>query len=247
MKRLKVCIVDDDRDFAESMAIALEGRNCDVELAFTGEEAIDRFRTTDFDIAFMDVKLPGMNGVESYMEISRLRPYARVIMMTGYSVEQLLEKAVERGARGILHKPLDMGKVLEIIEGVKPDGILIADDDPDFVGSIGDILAESGYRVCIAQNGREVIEYILSDRINILLLDLRMPTLNGLETYRELKRIGRAVPTIIVTAYADDEIDAINTLNTMTIRGILKKPFDPQELVAAVEQLSNDRGETVSE
>jgi two-component system response regulator HydG len=242
MKRLKVCIVDDDRDFAESMAIALEGRNCDVELAFSGEEAIDKYRTTDFDIAFMDVKLPGINGVESYMEIQRFKPYARVIMMTGYSVEQLLEKAVERGARGILHKPLDMGKVLEIIEGVKPNGILIADDDPDFVGSIGDILAESGYRVCVAQNGREAIENILSNRIDILLLDLRMPTLNGLETYLELKRIDRAVPTIIVTAYADEETDAIKTLNSMTISGILKKPFDPQELVRAVERLLNEEG-----
>ncbi|MCP4936069.1 MAG: response regulator, partial [bacterium] len=90
MKRIKILVVDDDRDFAESLVFVLEGRGYEVEVAHTGEAAIRKFQNNDFDIAFMDVKLPGKNGVESYMEIRKFKSDAKVVMMTGYSVEQLL-------------------------------------------------------------------------------------------------------------------------------------------------------------
>ena len=92
-----VLIVDDDRDLAESLADVLEARGYDVELAGSGEEAVERFRRRDFDIVFTDVKLPGMNGVESLFAFRRIRPDAKVVMMTGFSVEQLLTQAVENG------------------------------------------------------------------------------------------------------------------------------------------------------
>ena len=97
-----VLVVDDDRDHAESVAEILEMRGHRVELAYTGEQAIVRFCEADFDMVLMDVKLPGMNGVQTFFEFRRLRADARVLMMTGYSVEQLLltSRQLEGGARG---------------------------------------------------------------------------------------------------------------------------------------------------
>ncbi len=237
MNPLRVFIVDDNQDFAESLALLIEGRGYDVELAFSGEEAIEKFHQQDFDITFMDVKLPGMDGVESFLEIRKFKPSARVVMMTGYSVEQLLEQAVEHGAWGVLNKPLDIHRVLEIIENVKPDGILIVDDDPDFVESIKDVLRSDGYTVFVAKNGREAIERLLSNGIDILILDLKMPIMGGLETYLELKRMKRAIPTLIVTAYADESSSDVDKLRSLSVTGILRKPFDPRELLGAVEHL----------
>ena len=233
----RVFIVDDNQDFAESLALLIEGRGYEVELAFSGEEAIAKFRQQNFDITFMDVKLPGMNGVESFLEIRKFKPSARVVMMTGYSVEQLLEQAVEHGAWGVLNKPLDIHKVLEIIDCIKPDGILIVDDDPDFVESIRDLLTRDGYTTFVARNGREAIERIRVDDVDILILDLRMPILGGLETYLELKKMGRAIPTLIVTAYAEESPSAVDELRSLSVTGILRKPFDPRKLLAAVEDL----------
>ena len=136
MNALRVFIVDDDQDFAESLALLLEGRGHQVELAFSGEEAIEKFGKQDFDITFMDVKLPGKSGTESFLEMRKFKPSARVIMMTGYSVEQLLEQAVEHGALGVLNKPIDVQHMLHMLERIKPDGILVVDDDADFVASI---------------------------------------------------------------------------------------------------------------
>ncbi len=237
-KPISVFIVDDDADFAESMTLMLEGHNCEIKLASSGEEAISIFKEQNFDITFMDVKLPGKNGVESFLEIRSIKPNAKVVMMTGYSVDQLLDEAVANGAWGILHKPLDIELVLETLSKVKPYGILIADDDPDFVNTVIEILETNGYTVYIARDGREALERVKSDGIDVLILDLHMPLLSGLEVYKELKKSGHAVSTIIVTAYAKEETDALDRLQTLSVTGVLTKPFDPKALIRAVNDLA---------
>jgi DNA-binding response OmpR family regulator len=64
-----ILIVGDDRDFGQSLANFLRLEGHQVVLAFDGETAVEKFRTRDFDAAFLDVKLPGMDGVESFLEI----------------------------------------------------------------------------------------------------------------------------------------------------------------------------------
>ena len=240
MKTLRIFIVDDDREFAEGMADVLELQGHEVQLAFSGEEAVEIFKTKDFDVTFMDVKMPGKNGVESFLEIRQGRPDAKVIMMTGYSVEQLLDQAVENGAWAVLHKPLDMNKVLEMLKRIEPRGvIMIADDDPDFVEGLGEILEERGYRVLVVTNGKDVVKRITENGVDVLILDLRMPVMTGLEAYHRLKAAGRAVPTIIVTAYAREEGQSLDALRSLAVTGVLIKPFDPRELIRLVEEIVN--------
>ncbi len=237
MKKTHILIVEDDQDFAESMADTLELHGHEVQLAVSGEEAVSVFKEKDFDIAFMDVKLPGKNGVESFLEIKKFKPEAKVVMMTAYSVNQLLDEAVENGAWSVLHKPFNMEHVLEMLNRIKQYGILIADDDPDFVKSIIDILKKKNYNVYVARDGKEAIERVKSDDIEVLLLDLHMPILSGLEVYVDLKKSGHTVPTIIVTAYAKEEADTLDRLRTLSVTGILTKPFDPKVLLQAVNDL----------
>jgi len=235
MRPLRIFIVDDDRDFAESLADILKDEGHDVDLAFDGESAIARISERDYDITFMDVRLPGMNGVESFFEIRRVNPQAKVVMMTAYSVEQLLAQAIEHGAMGVLRKPFAIPQMLAVLEEVKPDGvILMADDDHDFVASLQDLLEGQGYAVVIARTGQEAVDVILANGIDILILDLKLPVLSGLEVYLTLKKRGRTLPTIIVTGYAAEEADAIDKLRMMSVAGFLIKPFDPQELLEII-------------
>lgn len=115
----RVLIVEDDHDFAESLVIALGTRNCRVEVAHTGEEAIRRFRDGSYDIAFMDIKLPGKNGVQSLGEIRAFRPDAQVVMMTGFSEPALLDQARQAGAVQVLRKPFRMRELLGIIDRLR--------------------------------------------------------------------------------------------------------------------------------
>jgi two-component system response regulator HydG len=246
MRALNIFIVDDDQDFAESLADILTGAGHHVELCFDGDGAVRTFREREFDITFMDVKLPGRNGVESFFEIRKIHPQARVVMMTAYSVEQLVAQAVERGALGVLRKPFDTGRMLAMLEDVKPEGvILVADDDPDFVESLRQLLAEKGCRVIVARTGREALSAVLAGGIDILVLDLRLPVLSGLEVYLELKRRNRALPTVIVTGYPLEEAEAVNQLRAMSVAGCLVKPFDPHRLLDIIRLIEDEKFQSI--
>ena len=238
MKPLRIFVVDDDRDFVESLADVFEARGHEVALAYTGEEAVQRFEVEDFDITFMDVRMPGMDGVESFLEIRKLKPGAKVVMMTAYSVEQLLEKAIEEGALGVLRKPFDTDNLIKMLDAIKPQGIvLVVDDDEDFAASVEKILTDRGYHVLLARTGEEAVVKVLANGIDLLVLDLRLPVLSGLEVYLELKKHDRTVPTIIVTGYAAEEKESIDALRSMSVTGCLVKPFDPTELLEAIEAM----------
>lgn len=230
----RVLVIDDDRDHAESIVDILTMRGHAVEAAFSGEAGVKLFRDEDFDIVFMDVKLPGMNGVETFFEFKKIRPDAKVMMMTGYSVEQLIAQAIANGALGVLRKPFAIGDLLQALDEVKPRGlVLVADDDPDFAESLKPILAQQGYRVVVASTGQEALEKAAEEGVNCLILDLAMPLLTGVEVYLKLKESGKSIPTIFVTGFPGEKTAALAGLRPVD-QGILLKPFDPQDLIHAI-------------
>jgi two-component system, NtrC family, response regulator HydG len=113
---MRVFLVDDDLDLVEMMTMVIADRGHRVETAFNGRQAVDRCLSTDFDVVFMDIRMPQMNGVESFFAIRNLKPNVRVYLMTGYSYEELTAQAVAGGVAGVLRKPLDMQHVLQLIE-----------------------------------------------------------------------------------------------------------------------------------
>ena len=101
---------------AGAMSFILERKGCAVAIAENGLKAIEIAKNNPFDIIFMDIKMPFMNGVEAYKQIKKIRPGVKVVMMTAYAVEDLIGQALAEGAFGILYKPLDIQKMLDIIE-----------------------------------------------------------------------------------------------------------------------------------
>ncbi len=238
MKFLDILVVDDDRDLADSIAEALEMVGHRPVVAYCGTEAIEKYCGRRFDLTFMDVKLPDINGVETFMTIREMDPTARVVMMTGYRIEQLLAQATENGAIKILHKPFAMEDVLTSLREVAPTGlILVADDDVEFAESAEQLLSDHGYRVLVAHDGREAVDKVLEQSPDVLLLDLRLPVLSGLDVYLELKRRDRLLPTILVTAYAKEESRAVDALKELSVTGCLFKPFEPACLLKAVDEI----------
>lgn len=233
---MRVFIIDDDRDHAESVADVLGMRGFATELAFSGEAGLQRFREADFDIVFMDVKLPGMNGVETFFEFRKLKPDVKVMLMTGFSLEQLVAQAVENGALGVLRKPFEVKELLDVLEQVKPRGmVLIADDDPEFAASLEPVLTQHGYSVRIARTGEEALALASHEGVTCLILDVRMPVLSGIEVYLRLKEAGRTVPTVFITGFPGERTVALTRAKQGTGQDVLLKPFDPNDLLAAIE------------
>ena len=117
MTRVDVMIVDDDQDLAESLADLLVANGYNVEIASNGREAVERYRQKDYGITFMDVRMPVMNGVESFFEIRKMKPTARIVLMTGFK-EAIVNKALENGAAGLLSKPFAAEAMLKLAENV---------------------------------------------------------------------------------------------------------------------------------
>ena len=229
----RVLIVDDDRDHAESLADVIEMRGHMTQLAYSGEEAIGYFSADDFDFVLLDVKLPGINGVDTFLELKKIRPAAQVMMMTGYSVEQLVAQAIQGGALGVLHKPFAAAQILELLNKVKQRGrVLVADGDPDFVAGIVPILEGAGYDVEVATTGAEALAKMIREEIDCVLLNLRLPVLSGADLYARLVEAGRTVPIVLMTGgHEDAEQDA--QLRSQKC-DVLFKPFDPGALLTAI-------------
>lgn len=238
-KPLRILVVDDDVDAADSLAELFELEGHAVEVAYSGEEAIDAYRRSRFDIAFMDIMMPGKNGVESFFEIRKLRPSAQVYMMTGYSVEQLIDQAIAKGALGVLSKPVDLDKVLAALEETKPAGVvLVAEDDPEFGPQLRDLIDGAGFECVLVQDGRHCLDRIVAGGVDVLILDLKLPVIDGIEVYASLKEGHRQVPTIIITGYAAEHRDMLDALQDVSVTGVLNKPFDPAALLAKLRQLA---------
>jgi two-component system response regulator HydG len=237
MKPLDILIVDDDRDLADAIGEALEMVGHRTTVAYTGSEAIEKYCARSFDITFMDVMLPDINGVDTFLTIREMDHSARVVMMTGHSIDQLLTQATDNGAIKILRKPFAMEEIISAIDEVRPSGmVLVADDDPEFSGSAASLLADNGYDVLLARNGAEAVEKATSSNPDVLVLDLRMPVMQGLDVYLELKRRKRLLPTIIVTAYSREACESIDALRSLSVTGCLFKPFEPEALLQVIEE-----------
>lgn len=115
-RKLNILVVDDDAANAESLAELFAMDDHQVIIAYDGQQAVEAFSLNKVDVGFFDVMMPNKNGVDSFMEIKASNPDARIYFMTGYSADDLLEKAVKGGALGVFSKPVDLSRLLETVE-----------------------------------------------------------------------------------------------------------------------------------
>jgi two-component system response regulator HydG len=111
-----ILVVDDLKSIRLTLSGILGDEGYNVVLAEDGYQAIEAAKQTPFDFVFMDIKMPGINGVQTFREIKKVNPQAVVIMMTAYSVEDLVSQALGEGAYAVVYKPFDIDKIMGIIE-----------------------------------------------------------------------------------------------------------------------------------
>jgi CheY-like chemotaxis protein len=233
---LSLLVVDDDRDLAETIEDILVGWGHRVTVAHDGEEAVRLFRENPYDLCFMDVRLPGASGVESLLAIRRFRPDAKIVMMTAYAVEDLLARAKDGGAVAVLNKPLGTEDMRLAIDGVRARGVvLVVDDDGDLAETLADALRSAGYSAFVAGDGGRALSAVRERRVDVMVLDVRLPVRSGLEVVQDLRRAGLSMPTVVVTGYPREEQVALEQLRERPVSDVLFKPLDVKRLLAAVE------------
>lgn len=234
MKNLRILVVDDDRDFAEGVADVLRLHGHETALAHSGEEALETFTESEFDVTFMDVKLPGWNGVESFREFRRRFPGAKVVLMTAYSLDNLVDAAAEKGVIGSFHKPLAFGEVEALLDRVRQDTrVLIVDDDVDFAREIRDMLEVAGFSVRSCFDGQTAIQRCLEEPFDAMVLDLRLPGASGAEVFSAVREARPDLRIVPITGF--DAIESESAKDAIDPSRVLHKPFNPDSLLRMLE------------
>jgi len=236
-----ILIVDDDTGLRRTMAMIFERRGYVVETAADGAEAVARVRDHPFDMVLMDVRMPVLDGVQALKQIKALRPEAVVTMMTGFAIEDLLRDALAEGAFALLDKPVSIDEVIALIEQAQQirQGalILIAADEPAAQTTLHDVLTQHGYRVCLARSHAEAIAQVHECAFDVLLVDLRLPAFNGLETYLALKAICPQAVAIVFTAFPRELHDLAELARNNDAYTCLPKPLDIDCLLELVQEV----------
>lgn len=237
--KTNVLVVDDQIGMLETFSDILEARGFNVTTAEDGFQAIEIVKKNSPDIIFMDIKMPGINGVQTYREIKKIHPRAAVIMMTAYSVEDLVKEAIEEGAYTVIYKPFDMDKIIQTIERVlKTTLVLVVDDRLEDRETFKDILESKGYKVTTAKDGYEAIELVKQNKFDIIFLDVKLPGIDGVRTFEEIHKIRPDVPVIMVTGYSAEEM--VKEAIDKGIYTCIYKPLDMDKILKAIEEIKKD-------
>jgi DNA-binding NtrC family response regulator len=106
--KIRVLLVDDEASFIEYLGKRLAARGLEVAMAGSGEQAIQAVQAGELDVVVLDVKMPGLSGVETLRELKRLRPSLPVIMLTGHASIESGVEGMKLGAFDYLVKPCDI-------------------------------------------------------------------------------------------------------------------------------------------
>ena len=245
MGKTNILVVDDLHSIRLTLGGILEDEGHNVVTVENGYQAIEAVRKNRFDVIFMDIKMPGINGVQTFREVKKIDPKAAVIMMTAYSVEDLVKEALEEGAYAIVYKPFDIDRIIAIIEEVLKDVlILVVDNEFADRESLKAILEDKGYRVATARDGAEAIEMVKSRHYDIIFLDVRLPDMSGVETFERVKKIDPQATVIMMTGYTEE--DLVKRAVSQGAYTCIYKPFDMDKVIAVVEDIAKGRKDNVN-
>lgn len=191
MEKTNILVVDDLRSIRLTLGGILEDKGYNVVAVEDGYQAIEAVSKAHFDIIFMDIKMPGINGVQTFREVKKIDPKAAVIMMTAYSVEDLVKEALEEGAYAIVYKPFDIDKTVTLIDELLSGQtlILVVDDQFGDREIMKAMLEEKGHRVATASNGAETIEMVKKKHYGVIIMDIVLPGMDGVQTFEQVKEI----------------------------------------------------------
>lgn len=243
-KGKRILVVDDEPDIAKLIQIYLEKEGYFVIKAFNGEEAIALARKEKPDLVTLDIMMEKMDGFEVLRQLKN-DPSTLNIPVVILSIVSDERKGFRMGATDYLSKPINPRRLVKVINDIlgkklyekdKKRKILIADDDADIIKLLSRVLKGKGFEIFEANNGLEAIKLAEEKRPHLILLDLRMPEMDGYQVIEKLKKSNTTnhIPIVVMTAYEFDR-GKTRILNMATEH--LSKSFSVETLTTKLEEI----------
>lgn len=241
---VRLLLVDDERSFLEAVAPALSRRGISVRTALNGEEALALLERESSDVVVLDVKMPGMNGAAVFDEIHQRWPSLPVILLTGHgSIQQAFETS-RQGVFEYLAKPCGMDRLAEVVRDAHlsrmdgpqapshPPRVLLVDDEADLLLALGPALRRRGMEVQTCTDGSAALEILDQRSLDVVVLDVRLPGLDGLQVLRWIKARWPHVEVILLSGHPSASADAAGFEELAF--DFLTKPVTVETLVARI-------------
>lgn len=238
-EKLKVLVVDDDRRMVRTICDILRVKGHESIIAYSGEEAVVKAKENGPDCVLMDIKMPGINGVEALQLIKTTSPDLPVVLMSAYASSEQVEEAKRQGAYSVLTKPIDIQILLSFLALLrKEESILVVDDDPAFCRTIKDILEEKGYNVETEMDAANVLGRMEHNYKLAIVLDLKLGNADGLKVLKEIRAKYPSKPVILVTGYGGEMAATISKGDQIGAYACLYKPLEIDKLTGIIEEVS---------
>ncbi|MBN2842150.1 MAG: response regulator, partial [Sedimentisphaerales bacterium] len=245
-------VVDDNHTALEIISELTISAGLVVTLASSGQEALDILNNSGkiFDLAIIDWQMPGMNGTATAREIQKckLARDPHLIAVTSHNRENIIQDCLNNGFASVVTKPINpndlitairkafglsvhtpVRKAKEIVPNLTGTNILLVEDQELNQEIMINLLERTKTKVTIANNGKEAVELIQEKHFDLVLMDIEMPVMNGLDATRAIRALDdkdtAGVPILAMTANAMQE-DLENS-KSAGMNDHITKPINP--------------------
>ena len=245
---MRVLVVDDEVGICQRLQRELQKEGCEVDYTTSPVGVLERLRNAEQEgkahaLLLLDLRMPKVDGLALLKEIREARLDLDVVIITGYGDEDKAIESIRLGAVDYLRKPISLEALRTTVFRVQQKraaeekraleySVLVVDDEKEVCARIKRELDKEGYRTAVAYDGVEGLDYFGHNRVDVAIVDIRMPRLSGLEMLEKCREISDDFVSIIVTGHGDQEM-AIRALQ-LSVFNYLRKPISLEELVTSV-------------
>jgi two-component system response regulator HydG len=236
-----ILVVDDDVDTCRNLSDILTDLGYHVATAHDGPSALDLVRQRHFDVALLDLKMPGMDGLELYRNIRKLRADTVALIVTAYAGGNTTEDALAAGAWRVLPKPVDFARLLGLVDqALGQPLVLVVDDDPDLCATLWDLLRERGYRVALAHDESTAAHQLGDVSFRVVLIDMRLPDSDGTSVFRLVRDANPQARTLLITGHRAELERLVDQVVHEGADAVCYKPFDVGRLLDTLDRLIHE-------
>jgi len=252
---VKILIIDDDRMNCDLLQAVLTRHGYEVHTAISGFEGLTLFRTHAPRVTILDLRMPEMDGLTVLKEIRAMDPQAPVIILGGGATEIQENQARALRVTDFIRKGLSLDVLVEGVNRVVQSSsktsseqravafpgagldmgetVLVVDDEQLVRDLLVQFLTLRGYRALGVKSGADALAMIEQAPPDLVLLDLFLPGMNGVEVLRQLREREYAGAVIIITGSHDEEV--LEEAWSLHPQEVLTKPVDLEKMLSIIQ------------
>jgi len=238
---IRILIADDEPHMRFTLAAILRAEGYEVDTAADGLEAVEQCAQHAYDVILLDVRMPGLDGVEAFRRIRQHHEGVRVFLMSAYGVDDLKQRALDEGAVAFLDKPLEVDKVIRLIQESQETTILVVADDAVTASTLAQALTSQHYRITVVSSPHAALELVEQIRFDIIFIDTQIPAMNGLDLYLAIRKLTPTAVAIMITDMGEEFERLAREAVSQTAYTFIRKPLDIDYLLGILARLTRQR------